>query len=477
MRVNLRSSGGVQFRVLSDEQCEEIRLAALEVLEGVGVRFYEPEAVDILKKAGCTVSEGLLVRFPCGLVEEALNTVPSRFTLYRRTGEPAMKIEPNRVYFGPGPTCPNFIDPSSGKRRPFVKRDAALTARICETLPNIDYVMSLGSINDVPPDKADVHEFAAMVGETTKPIMSWSFSLDSLDKIYRMCAIVKGSEEACVREPFMIFYAEPSSPLKQTAEAVQKLLYCARRRIPLVYTPCILAGATGPATLAGMLVQNAAETLAGVVLSQLVRKGTPLVVGGVLSVLDMRTAILSYGAPELSLLSAAMTEVARRMGLPVFSTAGCTDAKCLDEQASAEAAISILLAVFSGANFVHDVGYVESAMTGSLEQLVMCDELIGLARYIARGIRVDSETLALEAIREARETGEYLTLDHTVRNFREQFWFPRLMDRRRWGEWVKAGRKTMGDRVRDMLHGLLKERHAEPLAADVTARLHRIAPE
>jgi len=474
MRVNLSQNAGVRFAVFSEDQCEQIVLAAFEVLERVGARFYEPEALDIFGKAGCTISDGNVVRFPSGLVKQALNSVPARFTLYTRTGQPAIRVEPNQAHFGPGPTCSNFVDPETGERRLFVKQDAALTARVCDALPNIDYVMSLGSISDVPQDKADIHEFDAMVRETTKPIMSWSFSRESLARIHRMCAAVKGSEEAYAREPFMIFYAEPSSPLKHSAEAVQKLIYCARHRIPLVYTPCPIAGGTAPATLAGVLVQNLAETLGGVVLSQLIQKGTPVVVGGVVSILDMRTTILAYGAPELALLSAGATEVARYLGLPMFSTAGCTDSKCLDEQAAAEAATSIIFAVLSGANFVHDVGYTESGLTGSLQQLVLGDEIIGMARHIARGIRVDEETLAVDAIAAGADTGNYLALDHTAEHFRDQFWFPRLLDRHRYGEWADDGAKTMGDRVRDRVRELLEEHRAQPLDREITAQLDRI---
>ena len=474
MRVNLSQNGSVQFRVLSADQCEQIFLAACEVLERVGTRFYEPQSVEILKNAGCVVKDGIRVRIPSGLIKQALNTVPGRFTLYTRDGEPVIKVEPHRAHFGPGPTCCNFMDPETRERRLFVKNDAALVARVCEALPNIDYVMSLGSVSDVPREQADIHEFDAMVRETTKPIMSWSFTRESLAAIHEMCATVKGSKEACAREPFMIHYAEPSSPLKNSAEAVEKLLYCAENGIPIVYTPCCISGATAPATMAGVLVQNLAEALGGVVLSQLVRKGTPIVVGGVVSILDMHTTILSYGAPALSLLSAGAAEVARYLGLPLFSTGGCTDSKCLDAQAAVEASISIVFAALSGASFVHDVGYVESAMTGSLGQLVMCDEIIGMARHITRGIRVDEETLAVDAIAEAVEVGDFLSIEHTAGHFRDQFWFPRLMDRYRYGEWVADGSKTLTDRVWERVREIIAEPRAPALAGDVLAQLDRI---
>ncbi|HUU21095.1 MAG TPA: trimethylamine methyltransferase family protein, partial [Phycisphaerae bacterium] len=168
------------------------------------------------------------------------------------------------------------------------------------------------------------------------------------------------------------------------------------------------------------------------------------------------------------------TEVARYLGLPVFSTAGCTDSKCLDEQAAAEAATSIVIAALSGANFVHDVGYTESGMTGSLHQLVMGDEIIGMARFIARGIRVDDETLAVDAIAEAAETGDYLALDHTAKHFRREFWFPSLMDRRRYGEWAGDGKKTLGDRAGERVRRILADHRAARLTGEVETKLDRL---
>ncbi len=474
MRTNSTHNATAQFRILSDDQCEQIVLAAFEVLERVGGRFYEPAALQILEQAGCIISDGLTARIPAGVIKHALRSAPNCFTLYTREGEPSLRVEPNNVHFGPGPTCPNFIDPQDGTRRLYVKNDAALTARVCDALPEIDYVMSLGSINDVPQDEADVHEFDATVRETTKPIMSWSFSLESLERIHEMCTAIKGSAEAFAREPFMIFYAEPSSPLKHTAEALRKLIYCAKHRIPIVYTPCCISGGTAPATMAGILVQNLAETLCGVVLGQQIRRGAPIVVGGVVSILDMRTTILSYGAPELSLLSAAAAELAQYLGLPVFSTGGCTDSKCLDEQAAIEATTSITFAQLSGADFIHDVGFTESAMVGSLQQLVMSNEIISMVRHVTRGIQVDEKHLAVDAIAEAVEVGDYLSLDHTAEHFRDQFWFPKLLDRYRVGEWKSEGGLTMGDRVRQSVRDIIDNHRAVPLDLGLAQKLDQI---
>lgn len=474
MRANYRTNATVQFRVLSDDEREEIFSACLSVLERTGVKIFCDEAVAVLEKAGAEVGDDRVVRIPNELVKRALATAPSHIYVYDRNGNPAMALEEGKVHYGPGPTCPNLLDARTGERRPFVKRDAADTAKLCDALANIDYAMSLGNISDVRANLADVHEFDAMVRETTKPIMTWSFGLDQLKDIYEMCVAVAGGEDAFRRRPSAIFYAEPGSPLFHSREAMEKLLFCAERRIPLVYTPCPLAGATATATLAGVLVTGLAESLSGLVVSQLVRPGAPFIVGGVVSIMDMRHGVLAYGAPELSLLSAAYSEVARHLRVPVFSTGGCTDAKTVDQQAAIEGAISLLMAGLSGANLVHDVGYIESAMTGSHEMLVMSDEILGMVKHIVRGMRVDDEHLGREVIDAVGPMGEFLSQEHTAKHFRSEFWMPRLISRHRVHHWEAEGRPTLGDRVRARAVELLDTHEGERLPEKVGAELSAI---
>jgi len=474
MRTNYRTNATVQFRVLSDEQLEEIYSACLSVMERTGVKIFCDEALAVLEKAGAEVGDDHLVRIPNHLVKQALASAPSHIRVYDRNGKPAMALEDGKVHYGPGPTCPYLLDARTGERRPFVKQDAADTAKMCDALGNIDYVMSLGAISDVRANLADVHEFDAMVRETTKPIVTWSFGLDQLKDIYEMCAVVAGGERDFLRRPFAVFYAEPGSPLFHSREAMEKLMFCAGKRIPLIYTPCPLSGATAPATLAGVLVTGAAESLSGLVVSQLVREGAPFIIGGVVSVMDMAHGVLAYGAPELSLVSAAYSELARYLGMPMFSTGGCTDAKGVDQQAAIEGAISLLMAGLSGANLVHDVGYIESAMTGSHEMLVMCDEILGMVKHIVRGIEVDEEHLGLDVVDAVGPMGEFVSEEHTRRHFRSQFWMPRLMSRHRLHAWEAQGRPTLGDRVQARAVELLDTHEAERLSPEVQAKLDAV---
>jgi trimethylamine--corrinoid protein Co-methyltransferase len=225
------------------------------------------------------------------------------------------------------------------------------------------------------------------------------------------------------------------------------------------------------------MVQALAEYLVGVVLAQLKRRGAAVVMGGVNSPMDMATSIMSYGAPELALISAAMTDVSKWLGVPMFSTAGCSDAKLLDEQAAIEAAVSITTAALSGANLIHDVGYLESGLLGSYDMLVMSNEVIGMAKRILDGIRVTPETLAVDVLDQVGPGGHYLTQEHTRQHFREEIWVPKLMDRQMRGAWRASGGKTMADRVRAKVLDILEHHEPLPMPPQREAALREIIAE
>jgi trimethylamine--corrinoid protein Co-methyltransferase len=473
MRVNYQTNATVQFQVLADDQREEIFRSALEVLEDTGVDVYNEEALAIFKSQGASV-HGVRVRVPSCVVRKALLAAPSSFKVYSREGaaEKDIMIGPNRVHYGPGPTCPNMLDPRTGERRRYLRKDAGDVARACDALPHIDFVESLGTISDVTPDLADVYEFAEMIANTGKPIVAWSYTLETCDDIYQIAVSVAGSEVAFRERPNYIFYAEPLSPLVANCEAAAKLIYCAQHSIPIVYTPCPMCGATAPTTSAGALVTALCESLHGLVISQAIRPGVPFVMGGVLSIMDMRYSSLAYGAPELALQSAALTEMGRYLGLPVWSTAGCTDSKIVDEQAAIESAISILFAGLSGADLIHDVGFIEGAMTGSLQMVTLSDEIISFVERLLRGIDVTPATLASKVIHEVGPGGHFLGNEHTLNYFKREFWFPRLLDRSRWEEWQADDSRSMGERVQVYLEDILRNHRPVRLAPSVQEQIN-----
>ncbi|MCJ7752862.1 MAG: trimethylamine methyltransferase family protein [Armatimonadetes bacterium] len=472
MRTNHRTNATPLLKVLSEDQIEDVYLAALQVLERTGTRIYHDEALTLLRNEGCQVTDGNLVRIPSWLVKSCLGTAPERVTIAGRDRTKRLTLEYNKVYFGTGSDCPFILDPYTNERRRYTFNDVYNAAKIAEALPNIDFHMSLGITSDVPVKSYDRHQLLAMLKGTTKPLVITAVDMNGLADQYEMACAALGGAEEFARAPLFVVYIEPSSPLSNSKEAVEKLLYAAEKGIPAIYTPCPMCGGTAPATLAGLMAQCLAENLTGVVLSQLKRKGAAVIIGGLVSIMDMSSTIMSYGAPEMSLLSAAMTEVTKWLRLPMFSTAGCSDSKVLDEQAAVEASISIAIAALSGANLVHDVGYLEAGLVGSFDMLVMSDEIISMVKRIVGGVVVDDEHLAIDVIDRVGPGGNFLSDDHTLKHFRTEFWFPKLIDRSRRETWEKHGAKSLGQRVREKVLELIER--FDPPALPVEEKLKAI---
>ena len=214
MRTNLTNYATTQFRVLSDDQIERIFLGALDLLDGVGTQIHEGEAIELLAEAGALV-DGSLARIPSGLVKRMLGHVPPRIALANRQGERSMVLESHRIYYGTGSDCPFIVDADTGERRPFVKKDVEDAARVADACPNIDFHMSLGLTSDVPTYSYDRHQAAAMIRNTTKPLVLTAMSRDGLSDILEMYSLIQGGSETFRLSPGFVVYLEPTSPLLQ----------------------------------------------------------------------------------------------------------------------------------------------------------------------------------------------------------------------------------------------------------------------
>jgi len=334
--------------------------------------------------------------------------------------------------------------------------------------------MSHGIVSDAPnPLTYDRHQFMALLEGCTKPYVVTSVDGEGLEDIWKMACVIRGGEEEFRLNPMFVAYIEPISPLRNDRTAIEKLLFAAEKGIPAMYTPCPSSGATAPATIAGMLVQSLAETLMAVALCYLKKPGMPLIMGGVTTVMDMMTTTYSYGAPELSLASAANTDISKWLGLLMFSTGGCTDSKVVDEQAAIEFTTSLFYAYLSGASLIHDVGYIDSGTNASLEALVMNEEIMGMVRQMGKGVCTDEKHMALEVIDEIGPGGEFVTHDHTFDHWGE--WFrPQLQDRADFDSWTDEGSKSMNDRINEKTDKIIAEYEPEPLDDKVKQELKAI---
>jgi len=430
-----------------------------------------PEAVDLLKKAGADVVDDSHVRIPSHLVDWALNMAPKRIAIANRNGQRVMPLERRNVFYGPGSDCPNVIDVNTGERRPGVLQDIVEGIRVCDTLPNIDFVMSLNITSDMPQEYSDIYQMQAMLENTSKPIMFVTTEFDGCVHAVEMAEIVAGGAEALRRNPFVFLYINVTAPLVHNEEALGKLLFMAEKGLPTSYTPVVLRGASGPITPAGAVAYANAGELAGLVIAQLKREGAPVILsGGTQDMLDMRTMLDIYAAPDNRVLC---VEMAQYYGLPIFGLGGASDSKLPDEQAAAEAAFSLLTETMAGSYLIHDVGYLEGGLTNSIEMIVMCNELIHWVKKFMQGIEVNQETLALDWIDQVGFDDDFLSLDHTHNHFKED-WYPTLLNRQDHASWSADGSLSLRQRAQQQAQKIIAEHQPEPLPEDVAKGVQQV---
>jgi trimethylamine--corrinoid protein Co-methyltransferase len=340
--------------------------------------------------------------------------------------------------------------------------DLVDSLRVCDALPELSFVMSMGIPSDSGAANVYRHQFALMLEHTDKPAVFVCDDRADCEAIAAMAAAAAGGMDQLRLHPSLLLYSEPTTPLQHSETASGKLLYMAEQQLPIVHSPAPMMGATAPVTLAGGLVLGNAEVLSGLVIHQLRRPGAPFVYGSGLHHMDMKTTISVYGAPEFQLARVAVADMARFYGLPTWGYAGHSDSCVMDEQAAADAVFSVLVALQAGHNLVHDVGYLEAGLTTSPEMMVFTAETISMMRAFMAGLSLNTESLALETIHRVGPGGNYLTEEHTLRHFR-QLWQPTLWDRRRVDDWRAEGSKRMGDRLRERTVALLESHQPNPL--------------
>lgn len=308
--------------------------------------------------------------------------------------------------------------------------------------------MSMGIPSDLETDSPYQEQFALMQENTEKPIVFVCDDLADCQAIVAMAADAAGGMGALRLNPSLLLYSEPSTPLMHSETATAKLLYMAQESLPVVHSPAPMMGGTAPMTLAGGYALGNAEVLSSLVMHQLKNPGAPFVYGVQAHHLDMKTTISVYGAPEYQLARAMTADMGRFYGLPSWGNAGMSDSCVMDQQAAADASVSVLVALLGGTNLTHDVGYLEAGMTTSPEMMVFTAEMIGMMQRFTEGIALDAESLALQVIDAVGPGGEFLSTDHTMAHFRD-FWEPSLLSRERVDDWVAAGQKRLGERLRE----------------------------
>jgi trimethylamine--corrinoid protein Co-methyltransferase len=471
IRVNDVNYGGGQFGRLSSDQCQKLHNASLEILARTGARLYDQQAIDLLKRAGASVADGNLVRIPAGLIEKAFSTVPKLVTLYDRNGASPIFLEGGRCHYGTGSDCLNIIDHRSGERRQPVLQDVVDGATVCDALPHIDFVMSMFLPSDVHPMVSDRYQIAVLLNNTTKPLVFVTNEFSGCVDAVEMMEIVAGGANAFMLRPFGACYINVTTGLRHNREALQKLLFLADKGLPALYIPVVVSGISGPITAAGSMALVNAGMLVGLVLSQLEREGAPFIVPGWgAEGIDMKTMVNPYCAPDPRGIAHAL---AHHYNLPMFGMGGCSESKLVDQQAAAEAALTLMIETLGGANLIHDLGYLESGLCGSLAQLVICNEIVGWLQHVMAPIEISEETLALDLIDQMGPDGQFLDSDHTMAHYRER-WYPEVFERGNYDQWQAKGAKSLGERAAKRVEEILATHKPEPLPEDVARAVNAV---
>jgi len=465
MRMNL-------LKVLSRQEIETIHEQSLKILEQTGVKIFDRDALMVLSDNGVVVDfDKNLAKFPESFVKEALKSCPKSFTALNRDKENGVEIGGDAIYIVSGFYASYVL--KDGERVQGTVEDVANFAKMSDCLTNINAVGVEVLPQDVPAHVPELYACNAMLNNTRKHLFfspNTRFSAQGLVEMIKAVA----EEEDLLKTQIATFQSSPTSPLTWESESMGVLIQSAKSGIACNVLPEPMAGATSPITLAAVLLVRNAEFLSGLVVSQLVRKGVPIIYGYAPTIFDMREASPIIASPETIALRVAHAQLARFYGMPVHCIAPDSDAQCHDEQMAWEKIITFFAALNSGANILINCGMFSTGLIASYEQLVMDDEIAGFLLRVIRGIDVNAETLGMDLIEKVGPRGHFLNQMHTLKHIRTEYWLPELSNRARYDNWLRTGGKDIAAKAKEKAQKYLKEHKAPELSPEKTRRIKGI---
>jgi len=440
---------------MEEELKEKVFIEALEVLEEIGVFVENENAINLMRYRGFDV-ENQRVKIPRDMVKKALKTAPSSIPLYDREGNFVLDLEGDNICFDPGSAALNVLDPDTNEIRTAITKDFVDFTKVVEQLEHIHAQSTAIICSDVPTEIGDRYRLLIALIFSKKPIITGTFAKESFEIMKNMLVAVRGSEEELRRKPLAIFDACPSPPLKWSDLTCQSIIDCAKYGIPSEFVSMPMTGANAPVTILGAIVQHAAETLAGLVITQLVSPGAPIIWGGSPAAFDMRKGTTPMGSIDTMILDLGYVEIGKYLNLPTHAYLGMSDAKILDTQAGMESGMGALLAGIKGVNMISGAGMIDFETTQSIQKVVIDNQLCGMIYKFNKGIIQRDEPIAKNLLIDLEKKSHLLSHDHTLKWFREEHFIPnKIIDRSTNEEWVKNGRKTTAQRAKEEVDKLL----------------------
>ncbi len=467
------------YKPLTLEDVRQIDRAGRQILERVGIRIYDNTLFDILEAAGAQVDyENQRVRFKEAWLDKTLGQAPARFTLYSRDGKNDLHLGDGNVYFTNGGRAFRILDMGTSNYRYTMIRHVARTAALVEHLEHIRLYIIACQAHTLEPQTYHLNDFFHAFNNTRKHVMGGCDNPAGAEQAWELASVIAGGEEKLRRKPFFSVITNLISPLTIESNTINTLNFCAKHGIPITCAPAPIAGATSPATLAGTLAQMHAESLAGVALTQVFAPGARVLYGAVPTMMDLRKMDFTMGSVEIAMMNAAAVQLARLYNLPIYASAGVTEAKRPDIQAGFEKAFSDLLVAMAGADCVHlAAGMLDSGNTISYEQYVIDNEVFGMVHRILAGIKVNADTIGLDVIERIGPGGNYVTEEHTIDHMMDEFFYPALSLRINYDIWDEQRRPSMLSRAKDTAKAILENSKEGLLEPDLVAEIKKALPD
>ncbi len=463
-----------KISLLTDSYKEKIVDEALSILESLGVFIENKEAEELLSEQGVN-SKSQRYFLPRDLVKQCLDSSPGEIRLFDREGENSLLLAEDNIHFDPGSAAIFILDEVTGNIREPLHDDFIRFSKIMNHLSNIDAQSTALVYSDVSKDAQDWHRLYTALMYCNKPVITGTFRKESFQIMKELLLACRDSEEDLAKKPLAIFDACPSPPLSWSDLTSQSVIDAARSMIPSEFVSMPMSGANAPITLIGSVTQHCAETLAGVVISQLAKKGAPIIWGGSPAVMDMKYGTTPMGAIETMMIDIADAEIGKYLKLPTHAYMSLSDSKIPDAQAGLEAGMGALLAGLTGINMISGPGMLDFESCQSIEKLLIDNEIAGMVKRFLAGISDYGSPFASEILQEFDKNNELLSHESTVKFFRRELFFPSsIIARMTRDAWKKEGEMSARKMARTKINPLIEKPPIKQLDKSVETDLNNI---
>jgi len=465
------------LKFLDRDEIEKIHETSLGILSKVGIKVDHTEIHEEIKKKGAEETKDHRLLLSNELVEEAIKKSTKKYSIYARNSKYNLRIGSGNLRFLSSGGQMWIVDPIRKERRKPTIKDLREAIIIGDALENINIVGSMVIPQEISVSGRSVYTYSELIKNSSKVVFSWIEDPREAPYVLRLFETISGGEDEHRKRPMIWYFCEPISPLKFRYESLEILKLFCRKGLPITFGPMVMAGLSGPVTLAGTLSLENAEILAGITIAQILSPGVPVEYGGIPHIADMRNLNISFGSPEQAILAVAMVQIGKSYGFSVHVNTGLTDSNIPDAQAGMEKGASMLISALAGAEMFGHLGIAGADQGASLEQLIIDNEIAGYVKRVLRGFEVNEETLAFDLIKERYKTGSFTGTKHTLKYMRREQWFPQLLNRDTWENWSSKGSKDLLIKAMEMKRRILKEHEPEKLDKQEENEIEQVVKE